>query len=363
MFKKKRFLLFSNMTKIVPVKLISELWKQKLLHNFNFDEKFNIYIHSPFCDTTKCKFCTYVSTPISSDPELEMKDNYYNKILIQNISDFGDVLKLKQPNTIYFGGGTSSLMSISQMKQIFSKLDEYMDFKNVFEKTFELNPRSTTLDKLQLLIENGFNQFTFGYQSTNPEVLKFNNRPNVELSILGKFIDFLESHDVKYNVDLMTFIYKDNLQEDLQILKKDLENILTLRPRRVTVYPNLFKLKEKPSESNETSLKILKLRNLVNFIAKKHDYGIFGFKLNKLDDEKYQYNIYLYRKDIQWNFTYNSVSPALDQYPDKQNVLSFGGYLKCKPYSYIQDKIIYYTINNEIETKYEQRDGTYNIQY
>ena len=52
---------------------------------------------------------------IKSPSDNELKNRYYEEILIDNIREFKDVLSIRNPDTVYFGGGTSSLMSLDQM--------------------------------------------------------------------------------------------------------------------------------------------------------------------------------------------------------------------------------------------------------
>ena len=118
------------------------VWQSKLLNDFNEGKDyFNIYVDSPFCEGGKCRYCCYTPNIIKSPSDNELKNRYYEEILIDNIREFKDVLSIRNPDTVYFGGGTSSLMSLDQMDAVFMELQHSFDFRNsVKEKTFEFNP-------------------------------------------------------------------------------------------------------------------------------------------------------------------------------------------------------------------------------
>lgn len=118
----------------------------------------NAYIHIPFCKS-KCHYCSFISFP-----NLELKEKYI-KALIHEIQDNynGEIL-----NTLYFGGGTPSLLT----------LDEFSGLLNLFnttkktEITAELNPESTDREYLYGLKQIGINRVSFGCQTFDDNILK-----------------------------------------------------------------------------------------------------------------------------------------------------------------------------------------------
>lgn len=84
---------------------IKKIWKYKLTKNFiNGDENFNLYIDSPFCIAPICKYCIYKPTIISDKSILKLKNKYYSEILLNNIKSFSDIISIRLPDAIYFGG-------------------------------------------------------------------------------------------------------------------------------------------------------------------------------------------------------------------------------------------------------------------
>ena len=334
------------------------------LNDFNeAKDYFNIYVDSPFCEGGKCRYCCYSPNIIKSPSDNELKNRYYEEILIDNIREFKDVLSIRNPDTVYFGGGTSSLMSLDQMDAVFKELQHSFDFRNsVKEKTFEFNPWHITKEKLQLLMDWQFTHVTVGIQTFHEGALKLNNRSSPGLDRLAAAMDLLEQSNVWYNVDLMTFIYRDDLEQDLAILKNDLEiTEKMLHPKRITLYPNYYKLRD-PEASIEnrehTFNKVRKMREVVfNFYGRntyiEANRSVFGIRdedlySNYLDEHT------LIRTDVQGQpncHTYSCSGWPNTNY--HQNVLALGGYGKRQPYSYMSNKLCYETNHVGNSRKYQ----------
>jgi oxygen-independent coproporphyrinogen-3 oxidase len=128
-----------------------------------------IYIHIPFCKK-KCNYCDfYFSTNYSYLPklvnalctELEEKKNYCDQEIV---------------NTVYFGGGTPSVLPKNELKKILDSLTHNYNINENAEVTFECNPDDITSEKLKDLKELGINRLSIGIQSFDNEQLVFMNR-------------------------------------------------------------------------------------------------------------------------------------------------------------------------------------------
>lgn len=338
----------------VPLDALLPVWHKKLLNDFSEGKEFfNVYVDSPFCVGTKCLYCCHTSNIIRSASGNRLVNRYYNEILLDHIKEFKDVLSIRTPDTIYFGGGTSSLMGLAQMDTVFNKLQNTFDLRNsVKEKRFEFNPWHVTEEKLQLLGAWNFTHVTLGIQTFHETVLEFNNRSSPSLDQLTVLMDLLEKFNIWYNVDLMTFIYRDDLEEDLRILKTDLEVAeKTLYPKRITVYPNYFKLRN-PRDSVQsreyTFNKIRRLREVVSDFCARNKYVEANKTVFAVSDEdlysNYRTQHSLIRRDLHERLNWPRYSCS--GWPNTnyhQNVLALGGYGKRRPYSYISNKLCYET--------------------
>ncbi len=128
-----------------------------------------IYFHIPFCKQ-KCSYCDFYSTKNSNGivelvkseiKELDLRKDYLNNDLIE---------------TIYFGGGTPSLLSINDINDLLSCVKQNFDVSPGCEITFETNPDDLTNDYLKSLYECQINRLSIGIQSYNDEILKYLGR-------------------------------------------------------------------------------------------------------------------------------------------------------------------------------------------
>jgi oxygen-independent coproporphyrinogen III oxidase len=129
-----------------------------------------IYIHIPFCDH-KCIYCDFYSI-ITSDNV----DNFLTS-LSKEIKFFAEKYSNgREFSSIFFGGGTPSLMNADYIKTIIGKLNKYFNISSDAEITIETNPGTVDLKKLKEFRQSGINRISIGIQSFNEDELKFLTR-------------------------------------------------------------------------------------------------------------------------------------------------------------------------------------------
>lgn len=180
---------------------------------------YNLYIHIPFCER-KCNYCDFTSFC-----DIKEQDTYIN-YLIKELKKYYD--KSYKFKTIYFGGGTPSLLSIENFKKIFNELD----FDENTEITVEVNPNSVDLNKLKKMRSIGINRLSIGIQSFNDENLKLLGRLHNKQKAIDCFNYARESGFENISIDLMFSLPNQTLYD----LKKDLEEILVLNPEHFSIY-------------------------------------------------------------------------------------------------------------------------------
>ena len=127
-----------------------------------------IYVHVPFCGK-KCPYCDFYSVSYRKDSA----EKYVSAVL-RNIVHYAD--KNKTVDTLYFGGGTPSLLSSDQINRIISTVrDSFLLHENA-EITLEANPNTLTPQKLSELLQCGVNRLSIGVQSMNDDELKLLGR-------------------------------------------------------------------------------------------------------------------------------------------------------------------------------------------
>jgi len=164
---------------------------------------FHAYVHIPFC-TVKCGYCDFNTYTASELGTLKQSD--FAATLIGEISLSADILKQsnvapRKLKTVFFGGGTPSLLPAADLIAILDSLEAEFGFFQDAEITFEANPDSVTKDGLACLRDAGFNRISIGMQSAVPDVLKTlertHNPENVAIALeIAKSLGFRTSLDL-----------------------------------------------------------------------------------------------------------------------------------------------------------------------
>lgn len=128
-----------------------------------------IYLHIPFC-ATKCPYCDFYSVPWRRELAEE-----YTAALLRELSRWADLDPFRA-DTLYFGGGTPSLLTPWQIASLIRLCRERFDLPEDGEITLEVNPRTVDEKTLREYRAAGVNRLSVGLQSPHPE----------ELSILGR---------------------------------------------------------------------------------------------------------------------------------------------------------------------------------
>ena len=129
-----------------------------------------IYIHIPFCKK-KCDYCDFLSAP-ADDETIER----YVVSLLREIgyhgSKYGKKGEDRNIETIFFGGGTPSILNVNQIEAIMNKLKDEFNIEETAEITMECNPGTADKNKLMAMKNNGINRLSIGLQSADNDELK-----------------------------------------------------------------------------------------------------------------------------------------------------------------------------------------------
>ena len=185
-------------------------------------DKIGLYVHIPFCKS-KCKYCDFCSF---TDADKES----YLDALIRDIDSYkGCQIEV---NSVFFGGGTPSLLSGEQMEKLFFHLRNSFDVSCDSEITLEANPKTLTSENLEAYIRSGINRISLGLQSIHENELK-------KLGRIHNFSEFLETYNMvrnngvnNLNVDLMYGIPEQTKES----FEKTLSEIIKLSPEHISVY-------------------------------------------------------------------------------------------------------------------------------
>lgn len=156
----------------------------------------NIYIHVPFC-ISKCNYCAFFSRAVAPDWES------YKKQILHEIDFWHDKFGQINVPTIFFGGGTPSLMPTNIFGDIINYVAHRFDLSNCSEITVESNPGTMSAQKLDDFIKCGLSRLSVGVQSFDNDELQFlGRRHDAECAI--KILDMAMQKNIRVSAD---FIY------------------------------------------------------------------------------------------------------------------------------------------------------------
>lgn len=155
-----------------------------------------IYLHIPFCKQA-CNYCDF-----HFSTSMKMKVDFV-KAIIQEIELRKDVFANKFISSIYFGGGTPSLLSKEELDMIFEKLYKSFKINADAEITLEANPDDLNFDKILQLKATPINRLSIGVQSFRDEDLKYMNRAHTAIEALNSIKMAQDSGFQNITIDLI----------------------------------------------------------------------------------------------------------------------------------------------------------------
>ena len=137
-----------------------------------------IYIHVPFC-VQRCHYCDFYSSILLKDKDI------FVDTLLREISARKNFVKNNNVDTIYFGGGTPSLLSAPAIRRIITEIAKNFRLSDDIEITLEVNPDDLDKQYLEDIRKAGVNRLSIGIQSFDNDQLVFMNRAHNANEALG----------------------------------------------------------------------------------------------------------------------------------------------------------------------------------
>jgi len=236
-----------------------------------------LYIHVPFC-VKKCNYCDFCSF---SDIGLETRRKYISQ-MIKEILSYKREEKITV-DTIFFGGGTPSLLEPHEISMICDAIEESFKILPECEFSIESNPKTLTREKLEAFIARGLNRVSIGLQSIHAN----------ELELLGRihnYDDFLEAYNLirdvgitNVGIDLMYGIPEQSLES----FKETLKAAVSLCPEHISAYGLIL----------EEGTWLFENRAALNFPSEDEECDMYEFACRFLSNNGYRhYEISNYSK-------------------------------------------------------------------
>ncbi len=191
-----------------------------------------VYLHIPFC-RSHCSYCDFATGMYQT----ELADRYVNS-LVREISKWSEVESRSAVDTIYFGGGTPSLLTPSQIERILRAVHDHFEVIDGAEVTIELNPgdggtsvasKRETMHEFQSL---GINRASFGAQTFDDRELKQLGRTHSSADIPATFQQLRGAGFENISFDLIAGLPNQTLSG----WRRNLDQALQLRPDHLSLY-------------------------------------------------------------------------------------------------------------------------------
>ena len=234
-----------------------------------------IYIHIPFCEK-RCSYCDFTILKNKKPQDF----SYYVSLIKKEIYNKYKFFKKCEVQTLYFGGGTPSLIPPLQLVEIIENLKNHFSFTKTCEITIEINPGTLPPQHLDLYRKGGVNRFSLGVQTFSSEFLKTSNRTHTKEQAL-KDLALLTKNQLNFSADLMFGIPKQNFSH----LEYDLKTLCDFSPSHLSLY-NLTVPKKHPlSFQRPTENKQAEMFSFISAFLKKQ--GFIKYELSNFSKKNF----------------------------------------------------------------------------
>ena len=240
-----------------------------------------LYVHIPFCKQ-KCMYCDF--------PAYQNLQDYYETYVYALVQEMDlwvsehPESKAKPIDTIYFGGGTPTELSIQQLQMIVDKIKSTFTITDDCHMTIESNPGEVDLQYLTKLVKLGFNRISFGVQTFDDKALTMLHRSHNGEKAKQAVYEAKEAGFTDINIDLIYGLPRqtlEDIQHNLHILKDLPINHISTYGLQVEVGTYLYHLVQKnlisiPSESIDEAMYDTMMEGLKNQGFERYEISNFA---------------------------------------------------------------------------------------
>ena len=195
------------------------------------NKPFSLYVHVPYC-SKRCGYCdfnTYTPSELDRDDQIEswLQSAIKETIFARKI--LGESLTV---DTIFFGGGTPSLLEASVIKEFINNVSKHFKLKKDLEITLEANPDTITQSKAEDWLKAGINRISLGMQSSATNVLQVLDRTHNPANVLSSVEILKKAGFTNFSLDL---IY-GTPGESLEDWSNSLKDAIAINPPHISAY-------------------------------------------------------------------------------------------------------------------------------
>ena len=190
----------------------------------------HLYVHVPFC-AAKCDYCAFYSETGAA----AKMSGYVDAVLLELERSVAALAKRGHslvPTTVFFGGGTPSIVTTSLMRRILDDMRRYLPLEGISEWTVECNPSTVSTEKARLFRESGVNRISMGVQSLDDDFLKRIGRIHTVKAGVESYEKLRRAGFDNVNLDLMFGLPGQTMEHWRTTLRRAIE----LQPEHISAY-------------------------------------------------------------------------------------------------------------------------------
>ena len=188
-----------------------------------------LYIHIPFC-RKRCKFCYF---RVYTNQNAKAIEDYV-KALIQELELISQRSAIGNRDLlfVYFGGGTPSYLSSKQLRSLRDRMSEYISWDRAKEVTFECEPGTLSMEKLETLRDIGITRISLGVENFDDKILEENGRAHLSPEVMRAYEWIRQVGFPQVNIDLIAGMVGETDENWARCIDRALE----MQPDNITIY-------------------------------------------------------------------------------------------------------------------------------
>lgn len=188
-----------------------------------------LYLHIPFC-RKRCKFCYF---RVYTDKKADDIESYVQALEKEvELWMQSSLAQNREVQYIYFGGGTPSFLSVSQLERLFTRVKRLVNWSAAAEITFECEPGTLQRQKLEMLRQSGVTRLSLGVENLTDSILQENGRAHLSEEIYRAYGWAKDLGFPQVNIDLISGMVGETWENWRQVTDKAIE----MAPDCVTIY-------------------------------------------------------------------------------------------------------------------------------
>lgn len=189
-FTKKRAVHPGVSGKMIPPPMAPQKWVELMEHEPDMSKKRMVYIHIPFCSHI-CLYCGFFQSFINEDRE----QRYVERLLKElEMAKEDKMLQAKPMQCVFFGGGTPSALSPTNITKVLQKLKECIPLTNDCEITMEARIYDLQKERIEAWFANGVNRVSIGVQSFDTKIRQASGRLDTKETVMER-LKLISSYD------------------------------------------------------------------------------------------------------------------------------------------------------------------------